>query len=57
MFEKSRLKNLLEHNMVEIIGHSIFVSKISGEIAREMGLGEFECCEVVKAVCIMTSGR
>ncbi len=49
MFVKSKLKSLLEYNMHEIIGHSIFVSLIAGAIAKEMSLGEFECHELAKA--------
>lgn len=49
MSEKTKLKSLLEYNLKEIMIHSIYVSYISGAIAKEMSICDEECYEISKA--------
>lgn len=57
MFEKSKLKSILEHNLQEIMSHSIFVSIISEAIVKELGLDDLDCYEISKAAIYHDIGK
>lgn len=57
MFEKSKLKTILEYNLQEIMAHSIYVSIISGAIAKEMNIDDLDCYEISKAAIYHDIGK